>query len=189
MENPFVKTAVIGGLAAGSFCFLYLLILSTLGENPFGRYKYMYLGLYAIFFGVALWYYRFKQNGGRLSTGRAIGIGLLLNFTASVLYGLLLFVWMLIPGMEVIDRHQKALEELEESNIAFIEEQMKTSRELKDEEAYENLKEQKEGVERAYAELQKSELTAGILAVDQSIGLLFTGLFLTFLSALLFKFR
>ncbi|MBT31551.1 MAG: hypothetical protein CMO01_18000 [Thalassobius sp.] len=187
MKNPFVKTALIGGLAAGVFCFLYLLLLYVIGSNPFGRYKYIYLGLYAIFFGGALWYFRFKQNGGRLSMGRAIGIGLILNSTATLLYGLLLFIWMLIPGTEVISRHKNALVELGKSNVTFIEEQMKVSKELNDEEAYQNLQEQKKEVQEVFEDIKNTELTAGGLAVDQGIGLLFTGMFLTFLTAILFK--
>ncbi|MEM1134768.1 MAG: DUF4199 domain-containing protein [Bacteroidota bacterium] len=187
MRNPILKTAFFAGLAAGFACFLYLVFLYTVGANPFGRYKYIYLGLYAIFFATAFWYYRFKINSGHLSTGRAIGIGLLLNPIATSFYGFLLYGWMLLPQSTVIERHQKALEELQISNITFLETQMKAARELEDEEAFENLEEQKKDIEAAYKQMKETPLSAGVLAVDQAFGLLITGFFLAFLVALIFK--
>jgi len=189
MKNPFLKAAVLFGVAAGVVCFLYLVILYAFGANPFGRYKYMYLGLYAAFFGGALWFFRFKLNNGMLTTGKALGIGLLLNVTASFVYGVLLYLWMLMPQFNVIERHQLALEELQKSNIAFIEQQMKTSEEMEDLQAYENLEEQKQQIEEAFYKMQQKPLTAGVLAVDQTVGLLLVGVFLAFLTALIFKAR
>ena len=189
MKNPFVRTAVFFGLAAGLTCFIYLVILYAFGANPFGRYKYMYLGLYAIFFGGALWYFRFKLNNGQLTTGKALGIGLLLNVTASLMYGILLYLWMLMPQFEVIERHQQALEELQKNNITYLEEQMEASQKMEDLQAYENLEEQKKDMEIAFEKMQQQPLTAGLLAVDQTIGLLLIGVFLAFLTALIFKAR
>jgi len=189
MRNPFVRTAVVFGLVAGFTCFLYLVILYAFGANPFGRYKYMYLGLYAAFFGGALWFFRFKLNNGKLTTGKALGIGLFLNVTASLFYGILIYIWMLLPQFTVIERHQNALEELQKSNFAFLETQMKASQEMEDLEAYENLEEQKKDMEDAFKRMKEQPLTAGLLAVDQTIGLLLIGVFLAFLTALIFKAR
>lgn len=189
MKNPFIRTAILGGLAAGLTCFLYLVILYAFGANPFGRYKYMYLGLYAVFFGGALWFFRFKLNSGKLPTGKALGIGLMLNVTASLLYGILLYIWMLMPQFDVIDRHQKALEELQQNNIAYLEQQMEASQQMEDLQAYENLEEQKQDMEIAFKKMKEDPLTAGVLAVDQTIGLLLIGVFLAFLTALIFKSR
>jgi hypothetical protein len=189
MKIPFFKVALLFGIAAGTACFFYLVLLYAFGANPFGRFKYIYLGLYAAFFGGALWYYRFRQNNGQLSTGRAIGLGLLLNISASTLYGLLLYFWMLIPSLTVIERHQGDLEQLQLNNISFIQEQMKTSQKMEDLESYENLGDQKKDIEQALETLKQQPLTAGVLAVDQALGLIFTGTFLAFLTALMFKSR
>ena len=189
MDKNILKIALLFGIAAGVACFLYLIMLYAFGANPFGRYKYIYLGLYAAFFGGALWFYRYKQKKETLSTGRAIGIGLLLNSFACLLYGFLLYVWMLMPSYGVIQRHQGDLEELQRNNIAFIEKQMEASQKMEDLEAYENLAEQKKDIETTLESLKEKPLTAGVLAVDQTMGLLIAGVFLTFLTSLIFKSR
>ncbi len=188
-NKPWLRAALLTGLLAGLTCFLYVLVLWLLGVQPFGRFKYLYVGIYALFFVGGLWYYRMKLNRGELSSVRALAFGIALNLLATLVYGLLVFTLLASTGNRVLEQHTAALAKLQQDNIGYLQAQIAQALELKDLEAADNLQEQLDSMQGTYAEFQKTDITAGLLAMDQAMGLFMTGFFLTFLFMLLFRSR
>ena len=187
MRADLYKNSIIFGLAAAAACFSYICLLWQLDFNPFGRHKYLYSGIYAIFFVWGMRRFRVKHNNDQLSSVQGLSTGLLLNLVATVTYGLLLLLLMSTVGSGLIERHRAALDGLQLANIDYMKGQMEESLKLEDKEAYENLGEQLTTMEAMYQNFLNSELSAADLALDQASGLFMLGIFLTFLFMLILR--
>lgn len=166
------KVGAIAGLLAAFVCVGYALLLHALDLNSFGRFKNINFPLYGLFFAGAMAYFRLKKNNGQMKGPQGILIGITLNTVASLLYAGFLYIILSTKGIgqAIIERHKADLK------IILIEGKSVIMESLGEAGYEENVK----GVE---------ELSAGVLAVDQAIGMLFLGIFLTFLFMLIIKKR
>lgn len=177
MNKALFKTGIIGGIGAAIFCFLYIFLLYQLGLNPFGRYKYLYFGFYGIFFAGTMWYFRDKQNGYRLKGIEGILIGFTLNSVSSLIYSLLVFILL-----KFIDSSRSILSIYKKEAIAMID---NTKEMMKERLSEDEFNEQFEAFQQQYDALK--DLSINDLVLDQGIGMLVTGVFLTFLFMLFLK--
>ncbi|MBB6462920.1 DUF4199 family protein [Flammeovirga kamogawensis] len=164
------KVGAIAGVMAAFVCAAYILLLHQIGENSFGRWKNVYFPLYGFFFAGAMSYFRLKLNNGRMQAPQGILIGITLNTVGSATYGFLLYIILSTKelGKAIITRHAADLKILMlEGKEIFIEQLGETE------------------FNKQVAELDN--LTPSILAIDQAIGMLFLGIFLTFLFMLIIK--
>ncbi len=146
------------------------MILDQLGENPFGRYRYLYLPLYAISFIFTFKVFRDKYNQHKLRPQQGLLIGLLLTLVTSGIHSLMLGAYLQgsNQGESIVLKHKKAsIDRLEK--------------------AAEQLQESigKEEIEKVFSSLQK--LSAQDIALDQGLSMLIWGIVLTFLFMLIFK--
>lgn len=185
MKNPIFKKGIVTGLAAGLTCFIYIYVLYLLGLNQFGRFKYMFIGIYAIFFVVGLW--SFRQQFGGLEWSRALGLGLLINFFGSLTYFIVLYAFMAGTPNNAIERYESEMLLLQKGNQEYLEHEMQKSLELDDITTHNKLKEELDNLNKAYETFKNTEWTPGIMAVDQTFGFAGIGLFLAFLFSLIFK--
>jgi hypothetical protein len=166
--KPLYQTALLSGLLAAFICLGYSLVLYSIEQNPFGRFKYLYIGFYGACFAMAMFYYRDRQNNGRMRAQEGILLGFIINATAAVVYGsLLLLVMESIPN--------NILQLYHNESIAILE----ASKEILTEQLGEGV------YEETYQNVLKT--TTRDLALDQAIGVSMTGFFLTFLFMLIFK--
>jgi hypothetical protein len=99
MEAPFNKrlalTALAWGAAAALGAMAYIALLQALDLNPFGRYKYLVVALYAFFFAGALLTYRKRPDGSyRLRMREGIFLGFLLNVAATAGFCFLAYLFL-----------------------------------------------------------------------------------------------
>jgi len=121
MNQKIRQVALKSALLAGVCCILYSVSLTLLGENPFGSFKYMIAGIYALFFIGAMWHYRFKLNGGVLRGKEGVLMGLLINAFATTLYCIGIYVFLKFTGLgeSAMDLHVNMnLAILEKARIA-----------------------------------------------------------------------
>lgn len=166
------KVGAIAGVLAALVCAGYVLLLHTLDLNSFGRWKNINFPLYGLFFAGAMTYFRLKLNNGQMKGPQGILIGITLNTVATLLYGLFLYIILSTKsvGQAIIERHKADLK------ILLIEGKDVIIDSLGEEGYLKNVK----GVE---------ELSPWVLSIDQAIGMLFLGIFLTFLFMLIIKKR
>lgn len=94
MNKRILKTAVAVGALAAIACFIYLVLLSTFDQNPFGKHKYMAIGIYGMFFALAMWWYRDKLNNYELRGRQALILGLLMNVISTAIYVSLIYSYL-----------------------------------------------------------------------------------------------
>ncbi len=169
MNKTLLRTAAVCGLLAGMTCFAYLLGLHAGGLNPFGRYKYLYMAIYAVFFIAGMKYFR-DRNQGYMSGQQALAIGLVLNFVASLVYATNIYVFL-----SYTDAGKTALQRYVDESLRLMEE----AREY----ITENLSEA--NYNTTYENIQR--MVPPEVALDQFIGMSMLGVFLTFVFLLLFK--
>lgn len=167
--SPLIRIAVLTGLIAAIGVFAYIVLLHTLELNPFGRYKYPYIGLYGVFFVVGLYIFRQRHNRGYLRPQQGLLFGIVLNAVATLVYGAILLAFLQSDwGATAVLRYQTELVALlEQGRAALAQEIGKTS------------------FEQSLAGVKA--MTVRDLAIDQAFGLTLTGVFLTFLFMLIFK--
>lgn len=170
MKNPLFRTAALAGLLAALACVLFLLGLYLFGQNPFGRFGYMYIGLYGLFFAAGMHWFRFRQNGGFLRAQQAILFGLVLNTVSSLLFAALLHTWL-----QWIDAEGAVMSLYKQDLLSWLQ----GGRELL---------EQSWGKEQYAQQLQGvQQLQVQTLIYDQAIRMPFFGVFLTLLFTLIYK--
>ncbi|MEH0158075.1 DUF4199 domain-containing protein [Limibacter armeniacum] len=177
MNKQLFTTGIVAGILAAIACFLYILVLHGLDLNPFGRYKYMYLGLYGVFFAGGMWYYRDRQNNYKLRAQGGIVLGFTLNIVASVVYMALLY-----GLMQYVDSNHGIISIYKQEAITVINDVKQMMQESLTPEKF---KEQFEAFEQQYKAVQN--ITPSELALDQSMGMFMAGTFLTFLFMLIMK--
>ncbi|MDW7690547.1 DUF4199 domain-containing protein [Flammeovirgaceae bacterium SG7u.111] len=168
MNKGIVQNATITGLLSALSVFIYLLLLHLLGQNPFGQYKFMYIGIYALIFALGLRHFRDKKNHNRLSATQGLGFGFIVTAVAAIACTLMVFGFLNSFGQSAFDLYLKESIELLVASKDFIVEQL-------GEDAYLT----------TYDNLQK--LTPSELALDHFTSMSLTGVFLTFLFMLIFK--
>lgn len=126
MNQNIRKVAAIGGVSAGLAALLYTITLYLLDENPFGRFKYMIAGVYAIFFIGSMWWFRDKMNGYRMGVRQGVMIGILLNAFASMIFICSIYLLMKFTGMGegIIEIHQAQTMEMLDKAREFAPEKM-----------------------------------------------------------------
>lgn len=114
MNKRILKVAVSVGVSAAITCFIYLVLLNTLGENPFGKRKYMAIGIYGVFFAGAMWWYRDKLNKLILGFREGLILGLLMNVLSTAFYVALVYSYLSYTdgGKVAIDRFKSESEVL-----------------------------------------------------------------------------
>lgn len=170
MNKRIFKTAVSIGALAAVVCFIYIIVLSSIVDNPFGRYKYMSLGIYGIFFAVAMWFYRDKLNNYELRGRQGIILGLVMNVISTAIYVSLLYSFLAYTtsGNKVVERFKtESLAKLTEMKTAYPDK-------LSDEEYQQTLD-------------NIQHFNAPSLAVQQVNFYHGSGVFLTFVFLLIFK--
>ena len=170
MNKRILKTAVAVGALAAIACFIYILVLSSVVDNPFGRYKYMTLGISGIFFALAMWYYRDKLNNYELRGRQALILGLLMNVISTALYISMMYSFLAYTssGAKVVERYKtESFAKLEEMRAAYAEQ-------LSEEEYQQTLD-------------NIQNFNAPSLAVQQINFYHGSGVFLTFVFMLIFK--
>lgn len=114
MNKRLLKTAVGVGALAAIACFIYLIVLHSIGQNPFGRHKYMAIGIYGVFFAVAMWWYRDKMNNYVLRGREGLILGLLMNVISTAIYVSLIYSFLSYTsaGTKVMTRYKAESMEL-----------------------------------------------------------------------------
>lgn len=161
---------LICAFSASFGCGLYFWLLAYLGHNPFGRWKYIYWGIYGI--GFALFFYLLKKNTPQSKTGIQLLWGLLLNAFASLdLFALIYGYLMLFDKAQIILQRYigEALSVLAHSQSSLLEHNMLDET---------NLSITKQNI---------AQMTHFALALDQGLGMLFIGIPLAFFFTLLYR--
>ena len=171
MNKRLLKTAASVGLLAAIVCFLYLVILNAFGNNPFGQHKYMTIGIYGIFFALAMWWYRDKLNNYELRGRQGIILGLLMNVISTALYVSFIYLFLAYT-----DAGADAIKKYKEESLVLLE-NMKKDREDMTEDDYQTTLNNIEN------------FNAPSLAVQQVSFYHGFGVFLTFLFLLIFKHK
>ena len=70
-----LKISLIGGFLASTICLSYFILLDILSQNPFGKYKYLYIGIYGLSFVGTFKTFRDKYNNSILNPQEAILLG------------------------------------------------------------------------------------------------------------------
>ena len=138
--------------------------------NPFGRYKYVYIGIYALPFIMGMWYFRDKKNSYRLSAQQGIMLGFILTLTAALAYAPMVYLFLAHTdlGKQIIEVHLAQSLTLLASTKADILQRM-------GEETYQ------------ITRREIMALSPADLAIDSAIGLVITGMFHTLLFMMIFK--
>ncbi|NME67639.1 DUF4199 family protein [Flammeovirga aprica] len=164
------QVGAIAGVIAAITIFGYSFLLYSIGENAFGRYKFLLFPIYGFFFAGAMTYFRLKKNNGKMAGHHGLLIGLTLNIVCYALYTTLIYLLLSTKeiGKAMLERHRIDLIDLMVRGKDNIVEGF-------GEEMYnQNLNDLKEGLE-PFA-----------VALDQYI-ILLIGILLTFLFMLIIK--
>ncbi len=78
------RIGIFWGFWAGLACCVYLVVLALLHLNPFGPFKYIYLSVYGLFFGLAMFQLRRKMT--QVHFLYALVCSIALNLTATLLF-------------------------------------------------------------------------------------------------------
>ncbi|MFT5617171.1 MAG: hypothetical protein ACI85I_000387 [Arenicella sp.] len=126
MNQNIRKVAAIGGVLGGFTALLYTITLYLLDENPFGKYKYMIAGVYAIFFIGSMWWFRDKMNNYRMGVRQGVMIGILLNAFASMMFISSIYLVMKLTetGEGILEIHQAQTMEMLDKAREFAPEKM-----------------------------------------------------------------
>ncbi|MEN7546769.1 DUF4199 family protein [Rapidithrix thailandica] len=171
MNAKLIRCAVVTSFIAASACAIYIISLHEIFQlNPFGRFKYLYIGLYALFFAGGMMYFRDKLNQGMMSGQQGLGFGFVLNATASLLYGGILLLYL-----QAFDADQSALNVYLEESLALLENSKEHLVETLSQQDYDTTRQ------------NLLALTPKQLAFDQLTGIFLVGMFHTFLFMLFFK--
>jgi len=171
MNKSIFQVSVIAGVGAALACFLYILFLQSIGQNPFGQYKFLYFGIYGIFFVLPMQHYRNRYNGYTLRGHEGIVFGFVLNTVSSLLYGasLALFMSRTETGAQALEMYKAAATDLLVRGKEYLTESGTTDEQQKE----------------LAAAIQA--LSAHEFAYDQAIGMFMVGTLLTFLFMLMLK--
>jgi hypothetical protein len=110
MQVSVFRISLLTGIATGIATLLVTLLLYTLSANPFGQHRLLYLPVYGIGIMAAILWYRSK-NEGFIKTLQSIGLGLMVNLVAAIVYGLLLWISLSTFGQGLLELHQADLSE------------------------------------------------------------------------------
>lgn len=169
MNKRILKVALAVGLAAAVTCLLYLVIINNLGENPFGKRKYMAIGIYGVFFAIAMFWYRDKHNNNELGFRQGLMLGLLMNVIATAL-----FVAMTYSYLSSTEGGEQAIEKYKAESIVLLDAMKKNRDDLSDED-YQTTLTNIKGFNAPSLALQQVSFYHGF------------GVFLTFLFIFIFK--
>jgi gas vesicle protein len=170
-----LMTAVIGGVIGALIISTYFMLLHFAGQNPFGRFKYLYFGFYALSFAGAMWFFREKQNNSVMRGHEGILIGLVHNIAGAVTFALLFgLLLQTSEGEKIRTRHVEQSLKLMTDTKQYLEQSNERVEEYTGE---------------RYVQMYKSvaAMSSADFVIDQMIGLLMTGFFLTFLFMLILK--
>ncbi|MCS6833037.1 MAG: DUF4199 domain-containing protein [Flammeovirgaceae bacterium] len=165
-----IKVSFTTALFASFSILLYFLILDWLSLNPFGKYQYLYFGLYGIFFVAALKYFRDRLQKGTLRYRQGIALCLTMNFLTAMLLGMWLYAYMtwLDAHPLALETHKKELYEHLKNNEQFF---------------IENF-----GKESYQTQLTSiPTITASLIARDTAMRLLIAGFLMSFIFTAFFR--
>jgi len=99
--HPLLKIPLLAGLTTGVLCFIYFLGLHAVGLPALGNIRVLDYGIHIITMIATIWYYRKYIGHGRLHLWEGLTIGYVLNTTAALITGWLiyLFVTQVNPGI------------------------------------------------------------------------------------------
>lgn len=102
-SHPLLKIPLLAGLTTGVLCFLYFLALYLVGVPALGNIRVLDYGIHIIVMIGTMWYYRKSIGQGRMHLWEGLTIGYVLNTTAALVTGWLiyLFVTQIDPGVWV----------------------------------------------------------------------------------------
>ncbi|GAB4331443.1 MAG: hypothetical protein OHK0038_06300 [Flammeovirgaceae bacterium] len=165
-----LKTSFIAGILAAFAIFFYLICLDLASLNPFGRFQYLYLGIYGFFFVGALKYFRDSINEGILRYRHGILLCFLMNAWAAITLGILMYFYMttLDASPLALEMHQKDLTNHLVNNKTFLVESF--------------------GEEDYQKQLNSIQhITPSLMARDTSMRMLFFGFFMSFIFTAFFR--
>ncbi len=122
-KNTILHYSFLIGLFASGAYFLFVVILSLIGINPFMKYEFLFLPIYGIAFAFGIRYFK-KENKGQIQGWQAITLTVLGNFTAALLYGVgLMVLFQLMPSIVEVHKtemlnYYQAVESTISSNLS-----------------------------------------------------------------------
>lgn len=123
MKQKLLQTALVTGAAAALVICLFLLLLYGFGLNPFGKYKLMFMPLYALVLMGGLWYFRMRYMAGWLHGWQGVFLGALTAVFAAAIYAVLVYTLLAYIMPDMLTVHQTNLTEWMTSNQAVMIEQ------------------------------------------------------------------
>jgi ABC-type antimicrobial peptide transport system permease subunit len=162
----------VGGLVGAVLVIGYFYLLAVLGQNPLGRYAYAFVGLSAVGYIGAMYYYRYKLNGGLLSGIKALLIGTIVNITITLAVSFFIKAWFDFTdfGQELTLRYLDDMTTLMESSREYGEANFG-----------------KEKFDQTLEAIKNT--TTSQMALDFAIKIFVTGIFSTFLYMLFLRNR
>ncbi len=170
MRESLLKVALLAGVLAAAACAVYFFLLDSLSLNPFGKHKYIYIGIYALFFAGAFKIFRDKYNNRLLRVHQAIILGFLLNIIAASFLGLFTYLYLSFSGKEG-NTYQ-----------AYVRDSLSLLERTKEDFTAHYSQQQYEQIVNEIRNLSMEDLS-----LDQAIGMFLIGFVLTFLFMLIFK--
>lgn len=167
--NPYIKTALKYGLLGGALIILLFLVLHFLNMNPIVLSKKLDYGFIIIplivFFSVKE--FREYKNGGELKFGQGMTVGFFTYVFLALISSLFIFI--------LFSAEPKFLDEYILDRTSVMESKKTEIIETLSHEAY----------AKTYADLQNT--TPFILAIDDLLKKIFTGLFVTIIISVLLR--
>jgi len=120
MNKLFVKLSVISGLLTGLSCFVLFLGLLAIGLRPLEEHQFLYFPFYALGMVVAMKYFRDYRNRGLMHGWQGIGMGLLINIFASLVYTGMIYTWLTYVSPEVFEKYKNNVMTKVESDTKIL---------------------------------------------------------------------
>jgi len=120
MNKLFIKLSVISGLLTGLSCFVLFLGLSAIGLRPLEEHQFLYFPLYALGMVAAMKYFRDYRNGGLMHGWQGIGMGLLINIFASLVYAGMIYTWLTYVSPEIFEKYKSNIITKVESDTKIL---------------------------------------------------------------------
>ena len=161
-------TAVRFGVAAAFASFIFILLVYLTGNNPYGQYAFYTLFLLPVFLLIGIANYKRKLEPD-LTFFKGLKFSWLTALIAAVTFGLLVYIFSMAAGPEVIQKHIQEMRAMMEQNKAqFL-----------------NLPNGKQAYDLNYKGLDK--ITLNQLVLDNFLKMFIIGFLFSFVSATFYR--
>jgi membrane protease YdiL (CAAX protease family) len=119
LERPIIKTALRYGVLAAVVSFTVLLLVYTVGKNPYGQNAFYSLFLLPIFIFLGTSFYK-KHLNPHIKFFEGLKFGWFITLIAAVVFSLLIFGFAQVTGADSIPKHiaeMKAMMEISKAQF------------------------------------------------------------------------